>query len=68
MCDHDMYSTNIKGPKTIWVPKVENSSYDVDDDADSCSYSYIAEEINMFHCSTPTREEILGTTTTTQSH
>ena len=30
MYARNMYSTNVKGPKKIWVPKLEKSYYDVD--------------------------------------
>lgn len=53
---HNMCSTNIKGSKKIWVPKVEKSSYDAN--INSFSSSDIPDEINMFYSSTPTREEI----------
>lgn len=52
---HIMYSTNIKGPKNIWVPKVEKSSCDVDDVTDSYSSSNTTTETHMFECSTITR-------------
>ena len=34
-----MSTTNIKGPKNIWIPKIEKSSCDVDNDTDSFSSS-----------------------------
>lgn len=37
MYAHSMYSVNIKGSKTIWIPKIEKSNYDADDDTDNYS-------------------------------
>lgn len=56
MYAHNIYFTNIKGPKYIWVPKVEKSNYDANDDTDICFSSYTTEEINMFYYSTPMKE------------
>lgn len=55
---HNMYSTNIKGRKKNWVPKLDKSNFDADDDTDSCPSSYRTEEINMLYRSTLRREEI----------
>lgn len=55
MSSHDMYSTNLKGPKKIWVINIEKSNCDADDDTDNCSSS---EEMNMFYYYSPTREKI----------
>lgn len=49
---HNLYSTKIKGPKKIWVSKVEKSNYDADMfdnlnykcDIDSGSLSHTSEE------------------------
>lgn len=52
-----MSSTNNKGPEKICVSKIENSSCNVDDDTNNCSSNDTTREINMFYCSTHTREE-----------
>lgn len=56
MFAHNIYFINIKGLKKIWVPKVENLTYDVDDDNNSCSSSHTIEEINMLYCYPPMRK------------
>lgn len=58
-----MYSTNIKGPKKIWIPKVEKSNYYANvldnliskDDIDSFSSSHTTEETNMSSYITTTK-------------
>lgn len=67
MYAHKMYTTIIKGPKKIWVPKVEKSNYDPGvldnlkskDDTDNCFSSHTIEEINMFSYFASTKREIV---------
>lgn len=58
MSSHNIYYTNIKGPKKIWVSKVEKLSCDADNDTGSFSASDTTGEINIFYCSTPMMKEI----------
>lgn len=53
MPSHNICSTNIKGPKKIWVPKVEKSNGDAHDDTNIFASSYTSEEIK-------TKQKIIG--------
>lgn len=58
-------STKTEGPEIHWVPKVEESNYDVDmfDSSkwkcriDSVCSNHMTKEINMFYYFTPTRRK-----------
>lgn len=65
---HNMYSTNIKGSKKIWIPKIEKLNYDGDDDTDIWSSSYTTKEINMFYFYTSKRGEIYFIIKTRQTY
>lgn len=55
MYDLNMYCTNTKRPKNIWVSKIEKSKCVADEDTNNF---YLSEEKSVFYFSSPMRKEI----------